>query len=44
MRVFFKAREETSTMNQFFSILRYLPDGVLICDLEEPLYLNKKAK
>jgi hypothetical protein len=40
MRAFLKVRDETYSLNKLVSILRCLPDGILIADVNEALYFN----
>jgi hypothetical protein len=40
MRAFLKVRDETSSLTKLVSILRCLPDGILIADMNEALYFN----
>ena len=41
MRAFLRSRDETSVMTKLVSILRCLPDGIFIADVQEgPLYFN----
>jgi hypothetical protein len=44
MRAFLRVRDETSVLTKLVSILRCLPDGILISDPDQPLYFNQKVK
>jgi hypothetical protein len=44
MRAFLKVRDETSSLSKLVSILRCLPDGILIADMNQALYFNQKVK
>jgi PAS domain-containing protein len=45
MRAFLRTRDESSVLSKLVSILRCLPDGILIADIQEgPLYFNQKVK
>jgi hypothetical protein len=45
MRAFLRARDETSVLTKLVSILKCLPDGILIADvLDGPLYFNQRVK
>jgi signal transduction histidine kinase len=44
MRSFLLVRDASFNLNHFVSILRFLPDGIILTDKKEVLYLNKMAK
>ena len=44
MRAFLRVRDERSVLSKLVSILKCLPDGILIADMKESLYYNKKIK
>jgi PAS domain-containing protein len=45
MRSFLRSRDETSVLTKLVSILRCLPDGIFIADVNQgPLYFNQRVK
>lgn len=45
MRAFLRARDATSVLTKLVSILRCLPDGILVTDaIDGPLYFNQRVK
>ena len=45
MRSFLRSRDETSVLTKLVSILRCLPDGIFIADVNQgPLYFNQRIK
>lgn len=44
MRAFLRMRDETSVLSKIVSILRCLPDGILMADFNQPVYFNQKVK
>ena len=44
LRSFLKAKDKSDKLGYLVKILKYLPDGILMTDLEKPLYINMKAK